>query len=141
MSSTRRSLIIPLLIPLFLSACGGSGGSPDPSAPSTANVLQGIAATGGPLSGTLSVSDCSFPNRSTSATINQDGTFSVSTAGMSPPFLIRATGTTASGATLTLYSFASSPGTININPLTNLLVAAAAGAAGQSRPHGTLCQS
>jgi len=129
MSSTRKSLIIPLFIaaPLFLSACGGSGGSTNPAAPATANVLQGVAATGAPLNGTLTVNDCSFPNRSTSATINLDGTFSVSTTGMSPPYFIRAIGTTTSGVPLTLYSFATSPGTININPLTNLLVAAAAG--------------
>lgn len=135
MSSTRRSLAIPLLLiaaPLLFSACGGSGGSTDPSAPATANVLQGIAATGGPLSGTISVNDCSFPNRSTSALINQDGTFSVSTAGLFPPYFIRAAGTTTSGAPMTIYLFASSPGTININPLTNLLVAAAAGASGSA---------
>jgi hypothetical protein len=117
---------------MLLSACGGSGGSPDPSASPTANVLQGVAAVGGPLSGTLSVSDCSFPNLSTNAAINQDGTFSVSTAGMSPPYFIRASGSTASGTTLTLYSFASSPGTVNINPLTNLMVATAAGASGSA---------
>ena len=130
MSSTHKSLIILLLIamPLLLSACGGSGGSPDPTTQPAADVLQGVAATGGPLSGTISVSDCSFPNRSTSVSSNQDGTFSVSTTGMSPPFIIRATGTTTSGASLTLYSFASSPGTVNINPLTNLLLAAAGGA-------------
>jgi len=130
MSSTHKSLIILLLTaaPMLLSACGGSGGSPDPTTQPAADVLQGVAATGGPLSGTISVSDCSFPNRSTSVSNNQDGTFSVSTTGMSPPFIIRATGTTTSGAPLTLYSFASSAGTVNINPLTNLLVAAAAGA-------------
>lgn len=102
-------MLCSCLVTLLLSACGGSGGSPDPAAPSAANVLQGVAASGGPLRGTLSVSDCSFPNRSTSAAINQDGTFSVSTAGMSPPYFIRATGATTSGASLTLYSFASSP--------------------------------
>jgi len=130
MRSTRRFLLVLLLFaaPLLLSACGGSGGSSATSTSSTANVLQGVAATGGPLSGTLSVSDCSFPNRSTSASINQDGTFSVSTAGLTPPYFIRAIGTSTSGDSLTLYSFASSPGTVNINPLTNLLVAVAAGA-------------
>jgi hypothetical protein len=120
-------ILCSCLATLLLSACGGSGGSSDPSAPSAVNVLQGVAAIGGPLSGTLSVSDCSFPNRSTNASINQDGTFSVSMTGMTPPFLLRATYTNMSGATRSLYSFTSSPGTVNINPLTNLMVAAAAG--------------
>ena len=126
MQNKFNLLLCFCLVTLLLPACGGSGNQ---QATSTAVVLQGVAATGGPLNGTLSVSDCSFPNRSTSAAINQDGTFSVSTAGMSPPYFLRAAGTDSSGTAMTLYSFATSPGTVNINPLTSLLVAAAGGAA------------
>ena len=128
--SSKCQLLITLLMtasPLLLSACGGSGSIPVASAPAAGNVVQGVAASGAPLNGTLSVSDCSFPNRSTSASINQDGTFSVSIDGMSLPLLIRATGTTSSGTPITLYSFTNTAGSVNVNPLTNLLVAAATG--------------
>jgi hypothetical protein len=127
MRKVFHPLLCSGLICLLLSACGGSGDPPAASSQPTSTVLQGIAATGGPLSGRLTILDCSFPNRSTSVLINQDGTYTASVVGMSPPFFIRAAGTTASGAALTLYSFASSPGTVNINPFTNLLMAAAAG--------------
>lgn len=131
MRKISKPMLCSSLIALFLSACGGSGSSPATTS-ATSSVLQGVAASGNPLSGTLSVSDCSFPNRSTNATINQDGTFSVSVAGMSPPYFIRASGTTSTGTPLTLYSLASATGMINVNPLTNLLVVAAAGEADSS---------
>lgn len=132
MQKVYNFLLCSGLICLLLSACGGSGDPPAASPKPAGAVLQGVAATGGPLSGGLTISDCSFPNRSSSVPINQDGTFSVSVGGMSPPYFIRATGTAASGASLTLYSFAASPGTVNVNPLTNLLVAAAAGESGNA---------
>ncbi|MGD0585358.1 MAG: hypothetical protein ABSA86_06235 [Oryzomonas sp.] len=126
-----RKVYIPLLysglVCMFLSACGGSGGPPAASEDVESTVLQGVAASGNPLSGRLTIRDCSFPNRSTSVSINQDGTYSTSVIGLTPPYFIRVAGITVSGAPLTLYSFASSPGTVNVNPLTNLLVAAAAG--------------
>jgi len=128
MRKTFKLMLCSGLTGLFLSACGGSGGSPTITSP-TNTVLQGVAASGNPMSGRLTVLDCSFPNRSTSATINQDGTFSVNVAGLSAPYFIRAVGATTSGTPLTLYSFASSTGTVNVNPLTNLLVVAAAGKA------------
>ena len=123
MRKVYNLLLSSCLASLLFSACGGSGSSPAASPQSAGTVLQGVAATGGPLSGRLTILDCSFPNRSTSVSINQDGTYSASIVGMSPPYFIRA----ASTAATYLYSFATSPGTVNVNPLTNLLVAAAAG--------------
>ena len=119
-SNILKTTIFVCLAAFSLSACGG-GGSGNANTPQAAQatVVEGIAAAGAPLTGTVYLSDSSFRNYSTttlkkpiSALINQDGTFSISVEGLKAPFILRATD--ASGNTL--YSFANAPGTANINP-------------------------
>jgi hypothetical protein len=59
-------------------------------------------------------------------TINEDGSFSFDVSGLTPPFLLKATGTVGSTA-YTLHSFANGAGTANVNPFANLVVAMASG--------------
>jgi hypothetical protein len=123
--------LLSILAVLALVACG-SGGDGGASAGSSDNsattAVEGIAAAGAPLSGTVRLRDSSYPVRETTAAITQDGSFSVKVTGMQAPFLLSAT---ASDGTV-LYSFAKAPGSAHINPLTTLAVYAAAGAAGPS---------
>lgn len=129
MQSIQRVCLLLLALALFLTACSGGTGDSAPQAgqTTTPSLLEGIAASGAPLSGTVFVTDSSYPAKKISATINQDGTFSVSVAGLTPPLLLKAVGTVG-GTPLTLCSFATTPGRVQVTPLTDLLVAAAAGA-------------
>lgn len=126
-------VIVAVLLSLLTACSGGSGGSAPAAgqATTTANatspLLEGIAAAGTPLSGTLYVTDSSYPAQKVKATINQDGTFSLDVSGLTPPLLLKAVGTVA-GSPVNLCSFATTPGRVQVNPLTDLLLAAASGA-------------
>ncbi|MGD0842787.1 MAG: hypothetical protein ABSA06_00260 [Geobacteraceae bacterium] len=120
------ALSLLLLVYLLLSACGsgGSGSSSSPAAVQT-TAVAGIAAAGAPLAGKVHLCDSSVLKiYSSNSTINQDGSFSINTTGMNAPFILRAVD--AAGNPL-YYSFARAPGIANINPLTNLALAMAAG--------------
>lgn len=127
-----KRLPLLALMPLILSACGGGGGSTDgqaavmpvPQPIARTTLVEGIAAAGAPLSGTVYLSDASFPAREVTAPINQDGTYAIDVTGLQAPFILKA----ADASGNTWYSFAKAPGIVNINPLTNLVVAVAAGA-------------
>ncbi|HBG05947.1 MAG: hypothetical protein A2075_16270 [Geobacteraceae bacterium GWC2_58_44] len=122
---------------LLLSSCGGGGGNggssdgggstPTP----TATTLSGTAAAGGPIIGTVTVKDSTTPTAKTvTVPIKADGSYTADLTGMTPPFLVRADGAIG-GTEYHLYSAATSAdqdGTINITPLTDLIVANVAGA-------------
>ncbi|KAF0219898.1 MAG: hypothetical protein FD174_1622 [Geobacteraceae bacterium] len=122
--SSSLSLVATCLLAATLAACGGGGGSATAPHPASSVTVAGIAATGAPLSGTVKLSDSSYPTKTASAQINQDGTFSLNVDGLKAPFILMAVD--ASGNSW--YSFAKEPGVANINPLSNLAVAVAAGA-------------
>ncbi|TWJ16846.1 hypothetical protein [Geobacter argillaceus] len=119
-------VIVVFILSLFLTACGGGSGTTSPTAQTTGSLLEGVAAAGAPLTGTVYITDSSYPTKKTSAPINQDGTFSVDVSGLTSPLLVKAVGT-ASGSAVTLFSFAMAPGSVQVNPLTDLLVAGASG--------------
>ena len=104
------SILSVAVITLF--ACGGGGGG------SSTPTVSGVASSGAPMSGTAFLKDsANHPEMST--TINaQTGNFSFNVSGKTAPYMLRAG---------TLYSMSSGPGTANINPLTHLMVANAAG--------------
>lgn len=116
--------IVCCMLPLFLllaAGCGGSGsgnGSP--------TTVSGVAAAGSPLSGTVSLKDSSLPAKERYAAINTDGSFAFDLTGLTPPYLLKATGTANNLSTI-LYSMSSAGGTANINPLSSLAVALAHG--------------
>lgn len=111
---------------LTLYGCGGSGG--DAGAGGAAAVtVSGTAAAGLPLVGTVTVKDANGVVRSTA--IGANGSYAVDVSGMSAPFVFRADGTVG-GRRVVIHSAASAAdanGTINITPLTDLIVANIAG--------------
>ncbi|KAB0663853.1 hypothetical protein F6V25_15615 [Oryzomonas japonica] len=121
--------LISAVVVFALNGCGGGGGG------SGTPTVSGVAASGAPMSGTVFMKD-SANNPEMSTTINaQSGAFSFNVSGKTAPYMLRAG---------TLYSMSSGPGTANINPLSHLMVADAAGFANMSsmnafynNPNGT----
>lgn len=119
---------------LALTACGGGGSSgstatsnAQSSASVSASAISGTAAAGAPIAGTVTLLDSRGTRKTT--TIQTDGSFTIDTAGLQGPFLLRAIGS-AAGAPVTLHAAATSDDlgrTINITPLTDLIVANIAG--------------
>ncbi|GEM_PF-2267636 len=111
-----------LSVALFLLVgCGGGGGGGSVAAPVT---VSGVVATGVPLfpaKVTLTDSAAS-PVVKPAVDTDSNGNYSIDVTGLTKPYLLKAV---KSGTTL--YSVATDKGTANINPLTNLIVANAAG--------------
>ena len=124
--------IVALYSLLTLAACGGGGGggsttTADTSTTTTAattasGVVSGVASNGAAMTGTVYLKDAGGVEKST--TIASGGSFSIAVDGLTAPFLLKAV--SADGA-VTRYSFTSTSGTTNINPLTHLAVAGTAG--------------
>ena len=123
---TRGGAAIKTLGLLFAAAliagCGGGAGGGAVSL----QTVSGVAATGAPLAGQVTLRDASSLRKDKATVIANDGSFSIDVSDMQAPFLLKATGT-ADGVNRTLYSFADKPGTANINPLTTVAVSSAAG--------------
>ncbi len=110
-----------LLVGAVLSGCGG-----DVDSPVSPLVVAGVAATGAPLAGQVSLRDSSTIRKEKSTVIGGDGSFAIDVADMKAPFILKATGVV-DGVSRTMYSFAKGPGVANINPLSSAAVASAAG--------------
>jgi len=90
---------------------------------STTVFVSGVAASGAPLyPATITLTDSASPPVVKSVATDVNGKFSCEVSGLTKPYLLAAV----AGST-TLYSAAVDEGTANINPLTNLIVAKAAG--------------
>lgn len=117
-----------LVVGASMGGCGGGGGGGGGSTEIAAvspQIVSGVAATGAPLVGQVSLKDVSSrPEKAT--TIANDGSFAIDVADRTAPFILKATGTS-DGVSRTLISFADKPGTANINPLSHAAVANAAG--------------
>ncbi len=105
---------------LMLAGCGGGSGGV------SSQVVSGTAAVGAPLSGQVSLKDSSTPAQQRSTVIGSDGSFAIDVTGMKAPFVLQAKGS-AGGTEYKLHSFAEGTGTANINPLSDVIVASAAG--------------
>lgn len=120
-----RSAALGLAASLMLAACGGGGGSD--AAPQTPDndtlTLQGTAATGAAIAGAAVDVKCAAG--SGSATTATNGNFTVSIEGGSLPCVLRVT--PAGGATLHSVAAGSGSVTVNLTPLSELIVAQAAG--------------
>ena len=121
--------ILAASISIALVACGGGGDSAiTPITPTTAT-LTGTAASGAPIVGTVTIKDSSSTPKTKTVTIAADGKYTVDVSDMTSPFMMRADGTVG-GRSYSLYSAAASSdinGTVNITPLTDLIVANIAG--------------
>ena len=119
---------------LLLAACGGgSSSSPadpvPPVVPPPATTLSGTAAVGAPISGSVVAID-SKGKVSTAVNTGAGGAFTVDVAGMTAPFFLSITGSSG-GRQVTLNSIATAAGqTVNITPLTDLIVSTASGQPG-----------
>jgi hypothetical protein len=127
-------MLLAVLLALSLTACGsgggGGGGSSSGSIPqpgSQPETVSGVAAIGAPLAGgNVYVKDSSGTEHGPYP-IDANGNYSIDVTGFNnPPFYIRAEGVI-NGRPITLYSVSINPGTANVNPLTNLAIAAASG--------------
>lgn len=118
---TALSLVTTVAL---VAGCGSGGGGE--SAGVSPQVVSGVAATGSPLVGQVTLRDSSSVRKDKATVIANDGTFAIDVSDMTAPFLLKASGT-ADGVDRTLYSFADKPGTANINPLSSVAVANAAG--------------
>jgi hypothetical protein len=111
------------LLCIFLAACSdGGGGSSSSSASST---VSGVAAAGAPIIGTVTLKDSSTPAQTKTVPIAANGSYTVDVTGLKAPFMMRADGYEG-GNEYHLYSAATEAdlgGTINITPLTDLIVA------------------
>ncbi|MCX7171854.1 MAG: cytochrome c [Proteobacteria bacterium] len=134
-------IFLALGLALLLAGCGGGGGgggnnstsgSANIPAPGTAasptSTLAGVAATGAPVAGVVTLKDSSaVPQILTTATAS-DGSYSFNVAPLQAPFVLRTTYVDAGGSHA-LYSLSSDAGTANITPLTTIALREAASGA------------
>lgn len=119
----KYSLLMLAFITLTvtISGCGRKSGSDAPIAQTTSTV-QGVAASGIPASGTVTLCDSSA--RTITIRTTAAGEFSVETTGLKAPFILKSV----DDLNNEMFSYANAPGRVNINPLTTLAVAVASGA-------------
>ena len=126
---------LSIFVALALVACGGGGGSGAAgggganngtgSAGNAGNVIavRGVAAVGAAINGRVYLLDASGNERYVDST---DGYFNFNLAGVKAPVLLKVQWNDSTGSHR-LYSFASADGIANISPLTDFVVAVAAG--------------
>lgn len=124
MNVTHRLTIWAMsLVLLLLGGCGGGGGGGDgagaPPPPPAATTVSGTAATGAPLAG-VRVTLKDSQGQSRTATTAANGTYSVDTSGLAPPFFIKAE--RSAGNLYSVSADANTTTTINITPLTDLII-------------------
>ncbi len=119
--------VLAVLLPiLILAGCGGGGGHSSSTSTPT-QMISGTAAAGWPLTGTVTIKDSKGATNSTTSDVA--GAYSINVTGMTAPFMLMASGSIA-GVSTQLYSGATQAdigGTINITPLTDLIIANVAG--------------
>jgi fibronectin type 3 domain-containing protein len=105
---------------LMLAGCGSGGGG------LSSQTVSGNASVGAPMAGQVSLKDSANTPQVRSTVIASDGSFAIDVTGLQAPFILEAAGN-AAGSSYTLHSFADGAGTANINPLSDAIVASAAG--------------
>lgn len=124
-------LVFLMIFTFIVNGCGGTN-TASPTAPAK---VSGVAATGAPVSGTITVKDSSVPPKTISSTTAHNGSFSLNVAGFQAPYVLKAAWNQ-NGNAEELYALANGPGTSNINPLTNAAFAAAANVSDPSMFNG-----
>ena len=119
MNSLRQKLTLSLIATVVatLTACGGGGSTTGASA-----VVKGVAATGWGIdkgSVTLACASGSTAPVSTAS----DGSYSVDVSNVSLPCVARVDYTDSAGKQARLHSLVRTAGTVNINPVTDMIVA------------------
>lgn len=122
-----RYLVVMILVS-FVAGCGGDGGGTSASSAPAASTLSGVAAVGAPIvAGTVSVICATNSSVTSTATTSSTGAWQVTLAGQAPPCAVEVLGGTinVNGAvnTMSYHAIAVTAGTVNITPLTDLMVA------------------
>lgn len=107
-----------------LSGCGGGGGTIAIREVLGLATLSGTAAGGAAIVGTVQVTDSSTPPKTKGAPIDADGKYTVDVAGMTSPFILKASGTVGN-TKVTYYSaavLADVGNTVNVTPFTDIMV-------------------
>ena len=128
-AASRWITSVALGLALLLSSCSGGGGGGSGTTNASVTPLSGTAASGSPIVGNVLVKDSTGATRS--AVIGTAGAYQVDVGGMTPPFLLQAQGLVGNRS-VTMYSAATAADmghTVNITPLTDLMVAMVAHAA------------
>ena len=109
-----------------LAACGGGGGGSSAGGGGTSsNVLSGLAAVGAAIAGGNVTAKC-VAGPDLTGTTDSNGNFSLTlTAAHTAPCMLQVT--KAGPPSITLHSFATAAGQVNISPLTDLVVTKALG--------------
>jgi sugar lactone lactonase YvrE len=130
LGSNPKKLAAALSLMMLLAGCGGGGSSNSPSTvpvpptpPVAPTVLSGVAATGAPIVGATINVICATGS-ALSATTSNTGTWQATLSNQTLPCGVEATGGTVNGApnTNVYTSIAMVPGTVNVSPLTAMLV-------------------
>ena len=122
-----------LLASLLVACGGGSGGTSanNNTGGSGGTTLSGIAAAGAPVGNGIGYAlDAASGTKVTFTTNSATGSYNVDLTGKSGPFLLHVRGITTGGAPVDLYSLASSANlgkTVNVTPLSDVVVGYAAG--------------
>jgi hypothetical protein len=125
--SNNKMWFMALLLVVFTAGCsGGSSSGAGAGAPFSTLVVSGVAAAGAPIIGNAYLKD-SANNVIGPAAIGADGSFSFNVTRLRPPFYLLAVGHVGLTDYLLYSVTTSASGIANINPLTNVIVAAAAG--------------
>ncbi len=115
---------------LFLAGCGGGGGGSTPASNTPATIaMSGVAAVGSPIVGGTIKLNCATGSALTTST-DTSGNWQVTLSGQTLPCAVQVSGGTINGvANSTPYhAIATTSGTVNVTPLTDLIVANLAGA-------------
>ena len=129
MSIINMRLVLLGVLSALLFGCGGGGGGGGGSSTPASTTISGTAAAGAPVVGIVTIRDSSNPVKEKTAPIDSTGKYTVDVAGMTGPFMLRAEGAVA-GRHYSIYSGAlqsDAGGTINITPLTDLVMSNIAG--------------
>ncbi|NVN89636.1 MAG: fibronectin type III domain-containing protein [Desulfuromonadales bacterium] len=120
------AMLSMMIIGLALAGCGGGSSGGVVAGGLSSQVVSGTAAAGAPLSGSVSIKDSSSPSKLKTAVIGSDGSFAFDVTDMKAPFVLQANGTSG-GTVYKLHSYAGGTGIANTNPLSDIIVAGAAG--------------
>ena len=130
-NNTQFIYSLLFLVSMLIAACSGGGGSGGSSGSSGANssTLSGVVAVGTPIVGSSISVVCAAGSKLTTTSAS-DGTWSVTISGQTFPCAAEATGGTINSVanTTAYHSVTTASGTMNITPLTDLLVATLTGA-------------
>jgi uncharacterized protein len=111
-----------LMVKILLVGCSSDDNAP---AAGAALTVSGYATAGAAIVGTVSLKDSAGTVKT--GTIGSDGSYSINVSGLTKPFYLKAEGK-AGVADVVLYSVVNDAGSVNINPITDVAVAIAAGA-------------